>query len=567
MPAATCTAWGVVLYRLLTGELPFRGNKRMLIVQVLQDEPRPPRRLNDHIPRDLETITLKCLAKEPARRYATADLFAEELRRWLRGEPILARPVGHVEQLWRWAKRNPRVAGLSAAVAALLLVVAIGSSAAAVIFTKQRDHAVRLAAETNRLAEQERQARDETELRRQEADDARRQEQQARNDADERRQEAEKARDETKQVLDYLVAAFRKSDPEADGEKLTVAALLGQAAEQLETAFPNQPLIQAQLLSAIGQTYSGLGLYQKAAAVHERARDLRRNELGEEHEDTLKSTNNLAHAFQLAGRLDEALPLFEETLERRKTTLGPDHRETLLSMNNLAAAYQAAGRVDEALSLKKQTFELRKGKLGPQHPDTLVSMNNLAFAYQSAGRLEEAVLLYAETLERRKTTLGPQHPLTLLSMNNLAVAYAFAGRLEEALPLFEQTLELRKTKLGAEHPDTLLLMYSLGRTYQAAKQPAKAETMLRECLTIRQRVRPQEWWTFETQLRLGVVLAERKNFEQAGPMLLEGYQGLIASLATIPSSDRDRLQLARQQIVQFYEAWEKPAEAEKWRAK
>ena len=85
---------GVILYELLTGELPFRGNSRMLIVQVIQDEPQAPRRINDKIPRDLETICLKGMAKAPARRYATARELYDDLRHWLRGEPIHARPVG-----------------------------------------------------------------------------------------------------------------------------------------------------------------------------------------------------------------------------------------------------------------------------------------------------------------------------------------------------------------------------------------------------------------------------------------------------------------------------------------
>src|SRR5437763_9080574 len=84
---------GVILYELLTGERPFRGNRRMLILQVLQDEPRPPRRLNDKVPRDLETICLKAMAKAPARRYATAKELADDLRRYLDGLAIRARPV------------------------------------------------------------------------------------------------------------------------------------------------------------------------------------------------------------------------------------------------------------------------------------------------------------------------------------------------------------------------------------------------------------------------------------------------------------------------------------------
>lgn len=115
---------GVVLYELLTGDRPFRGNRRMLILQVLQDEPRLPRQLNDKIPLDLETICLKAMAKAPTRRYATARELAEDLRRYLRGEPILARPVSVWERAVNWVKRRPAPAAVIAIsiVASLLLV-------------------------------------------------------------------------------------------------------------------------------------------------------------------------------------------------------------------------------------------------------------------------------------------------------------------------------------------------------------------------------------------------------------------------------------------------------------
>src|SRR5262249_33688991 len=115
---------GVILYELLTGELPFRGSKNMLLLQVLREEPRPPRRLNDKIPRDLETICLKCLEKEPARRYATAGALAEDLHRFLRGEPIVARPATAVERVVKWVRRRPALAALAvvSGVAALAVV-------------------------------------------------------------------------------------------------------------------------------------------------------------------------------------------------------------------------------------------------------------------------------------------------------------------------------------------------------------------------------------------------------------------------------------------------------------
>jgi WD40 repeat protein len=121
---------GVVLYELLTGELPFRGSKAMIMHQVMREEPRSPRRINDKLPRDLETVCLKCLHKEPAKRYSSAQALAEDLRRFLNGEPIRARPVGRLERGWRWCRRNPAVAGLLAAV----LVVLVGGASVASVF-------------------------------------------------------------------------------------------------------------------------------------------------------------------------------------------------------------------------------------------------------------------------------------------------------------------------------------------------------------------------------------------------------------------------------------------------
>ena len=113
-----------------------------MLYQVLREEPRRPRQVNRKIPRDLETICLKAMAKSSAHRYPTARELADDLRRYLNGEPIHARPVGAAERLWRWCRRNPMLAGLATSVVALLIVLTVGATFAAFKLRAERNVAL-----------------------------------------------------------------------------------------------------------------------------------------------------------------------------------------------------------------------------------------------------------------------------------------------------------------------------------------------------------------------------------------------------------------------------------------
>ncbi len=157
-PAADVYALGAVLYELLTGRPPFKAATVLeTLEQVRIAEPVPPSRLVPRLPQDLETICLKCLQKEPARRYDSAAALAEDLGRYLEGRPIRRVRSGRVRRLWRWCRRNPAVAGLTASVATLLIASTIGAGLAAYQFRRSAARERALAAQAEQNLERARQ--------------------------------------------------------------------------------------------------------------------------------------------------------------------------------------------------------------------------------------------------------------------------------------------------------------------------------------------------------------------------------------------------------------------------
>jgi tetratricopeptide (TPR) repeat protein len=403
---------GVVLYQMLTGELPFRGTPRMLLHQVLHDEPRRPRSFNDRIPRDLETICLKAMAKEPGRRYATAAEAVADLRRFLAGEPIQARRVSVLEHAWRWCRRNPAVAGLGAAA---FLAMALGTAVSTAQAIRAR-RAVAAERESNAVA---------------------------------RAREAE-----MRAVLEFveqrvLAAARPKGQDGGLGHEVTLRQTIDAALPFVAGGLAAQPLVEAQLRRTLGTSYLYLGEPRTAAEQFEASRALYARYRGPDDPDTLRSTHGLAGSYLKLQRWDEALILYAETRALQMARLGPNHPDTLRTTQGLANSYAALGRHAEALELREEVLVRRKTTLGPDHPDTLSSMNNLAISHDALGRHTEALKICEEVLAWRKATLGPDHPDTLGVMGDLGSSYGALGRWDEALATCG-----RAVALGSVHHET-----------------------------------------------------------------------------------------------------------------
>jgi serine/threonine protein kinase len=359
----------------------------------------------------------------------------------------------------------------------------------------------------------------------------------------------------------------------------------------------------------LANAYYAAGRTAEAIRLHEATLKQKEKKLGPDHPETLATRNNLAMAYQAAGRTAEAITLLEATLKQKDSKLGPDHPDTLTSRNNLAVAYRTVGRTAEAITLFEATLKQRDSKLGPDHPNTLTSRNNLANVYMDAGRTADAIAMFEANLKLRESKLGPDHPSTLTSRTNLAVAYYYAGRAADAITLHEATLKLSEVKLGSDHPDSLLRRTNLAKAYQTAGQLdravalfeqalqgfrakvgpdhpntltverlladayiaggqyTKAEPLLRECLSMRQKVQPDDWSTFNTRSQLGGSLLGQTKFVEAEPLILSGYEGLKAREAKIPAPSKVRLTEAAERVIRLYEAWDKPDQATAWKAK
>jgi tetratricopeptide (TPR) repeat protein len=569
---------GILLYELLTGTTPLeRATLRQAgyaeILKRIKDEepPRPSTRLSASgqslasiaarrrtepaklarlVRGELDWIVMRALEKDRTRRYETAAGLARDVERHLHDEPVEACPPSATYRLRKLAGKHRGLLTTVAAFGALLALGAAVSTYQAVRATAARDRAER----AERLAAQRfvavQKANDQT--------------QRALADSEEARRQAEA-------VSRRLVEMFRRTDPLLDGRQVKVVNLLDPAARDLDAEFPGASKIKGELLHTLGGTYSGLGLYDRAAELLARALSVRQAALGPDHPDTLQSMFELAATYQRAERRAKALPLFEEALKLRKARLGPDHPDTLESMNGLAWAYLSTGRIDAGTSLTEEVLGLRKAKLGPDHPDTLHSMFGVAVACGYSGRISEAIARFEEVLSLRRAKLGPDHPGTLQSMMGLAWAYLDADRLDEAFRLSEEALERRTAKFGPDQHETLgtraAHAAASGRMLLQQRKYARAEPLLREYLSYLKRHNPNDWSRFQCESLLGESLLGQKKFDDAEPLLIKGYEGMKQSAAKTHAPLKRRLTEAGERMVRLYDDWGKHEKAADWRAK
>jgi tetratricopeptide (TPR) repeat protein len=456
---------GAILYEALTGRPPFAAETAdATLGLVRQEEPVPPRRLQPTVPRDLETICLKCLRKEAGRRYATAQDLADDLRRFRAGEPIRARPVGAGERAVVWCRRNPGVAGL---LAALVLVFLAGS--AGVLWQWQRATRNAAAAEQNAAA-----ARRERDTARQEKDRAERHLHFIRERVDR---------------LNQLGCDLLRQP----GQYRTGQAVLEEALACYQEMLPeqgNDPKVRrdaAQLFGQVAGIHATLGQAGKAAQAYDRQARLLTNlleedpankalqiQLADSHRYRGNALRDLGKAPAAREAYGQAARLHEGLL--RESPDNADYKVSLANtLLNTATLLSHRDRADELESLYRRILELDRAAVRAA-PDNSLFNSELALGlgdqglfYLDTGRGPQADVAVREALEIEQRVFsggrmkGPVKRYVARHFVSLGRILAAAGRTPEAEQSYQKAVGLLEQSV-AELPESAISRTELAQT-------------------------------------------------------------------------------------------------------
>jgi len=478
---------GVTLYEMLTGATPFRGAAQMVIQQVLREEPVALRRLNDAVPRDVQTICLKAMAKEPDRRYQTAGELGDDLQRWLNGEPIHARPVRRAEKAWQWCKRKPALATVTAALVAALVVGFVG------VFSQWRR------AETNLVV------------------------------ADQQRGNAENSlRGALETVNQFCVDVSEDVLLNEPGMQPLRKQLLGSARDyflqfvqergdnpRLRRELAKSYLRLAQIESEIGSADEALKLINTAVTqfdqlaaenpgvpVHANDRAMAYNALGVQ----LRSLKRLSNAKSL---LETAHTIAEEVVRANSDVSGYSNQLAVI-LDNMGVVFIDLKYPDRAEELYKKALDIwqrladRAGAVSDYAASRAMVQEHLGQAYRALGRLEpqqtaldEALMLRTRLWERQTT--NPKYRAELArTYDRLGVCYMETKRILEgkdallkAIDFWQQLAD--DNRRVTRYQQQLAASYStLGLVYYRAGKLAESESAHKTALQIRERLTSEQ---------------------------------------------------------------------------
>jgi len=470
---------GVLLYELLTGVTPFEKEtlakaaldeiRRIIreteppkpstrlralgakLTNVAKQRHTEPMTLGRLLRGDLDWIVMKCLEKDRARRYETANGLATDLERHLNHEPVTAAAPSRVYRAGKFIRRHK--AGLAMA-AALLLLLAAG----VVVSTWQAVRASR--AERKESAQ---------------------------------RQRAEAQASRSEQVAQFLKDMLEGVGPSvALGRDTTMLKeILDKTAQRVGKDLKAQPEVEAELRSTMGEVYWALGEYGLAEAMQTNALTIRRRLLGSNHLDVATSLDYLTRALWSQGRLPEAERLEREALVIRQRLRGAEHPEVATSLNNLAVVLRDQGQLDAAEPMLREALAMQRRVLtndDPRMAETLTALSSLLWR---KGDLPEAERIDRDALAMYRRIHPGDDPELALALNNLGTVLRDESKLAEAETALREAMEMNERLLGHEHADAAISRYNFaGLLWEAGKLP-EAEELYRDVLA-RWQKRPGE---------------------------------------------------------------------------
>ena len=467
---------GILLYEMLTGVTPFRAETPVQTLHLILDhDPVAPRQLQPGVPRDLDTICLKCLSKKPTDRYEQASELSDDLNRYLDGYPIKARPTPIWKRVMKWCRRHPSAASLlGVSLVATVLLLAIWVS-----FTRQL--AIQTAIAKQKTMEANRSLSEQIE-----------------------------SNAATQEVLEFLTTGlFDSAIPENDGIELRVVDVLEKAGTTIDQRFHDRPIVEAAVRASIGNTFLKLGVPLRALPHLQRSTNLYRQvdnvnlaelqfDAEHAHAICLKSLNRTGEARlaiehllessldqsvekQLAAKLafaslllterklDEAIRYTTELLAECQDTLGEGHKTTLTTLGQLGVIQFTKGNQEETLEIWEQHLEATRRFLGDDNPETMTAVGNVAVILANLGRHSEAEALHRENWQRNLRRLGAKHSDTITTKHNLAMAIWRTGQHKEATTLLNEVVAELAEVFGPVDHRTLQALYETGRMYLEMK--------------------------------------------------------------------------------------------------
>lgn len=473
-------ALGVLLYELLSGSPVFDEEGRALEEAILETDPglpsvSAPPEVRRVLRGDLDTIVLMAIRKEPERRYGSAEAMGEDVRRFLAGRPVAARPSSPGYRAAKFVRRH----GFGVAVTAALLVLLVSFGVFASL-------------QSARLARE---------------------------------------RDRAREVSDLLVDVFSAPDPTVSpGETVTARELVDRGVGRVRRGLEERPLLQADLLMVLGRTYRNLALFDEAVSLYREVLEVRSRILPEGHVDRASALYALGEVLIETADYDEARSHLETALEIRETVLGPGALLVAKTLNDLARIHDHEGRVEDALRLHRRALRIRRGR--GDEVELSQTLHNLAGVLLDLDRHDEAIRMLREAVEIREAAFGDLHPRTLASRNSLAVGLERSGRFEEAGTVYQKVLEARRRLHPEGHPEVAVVLANLANLLLRTEgNEAEAAAMHREALETERRVRGEEHpMVGQRYHTLARAVHAQGRLEEAEGLFRRAWEILVAAL-------------------------------------